>query len=95
MLTRSPTPTSSLKTIEASFSTGKDSPVKDDSSVFKLIAVMSLKSAGIVLPSSKMTTSPRTSSSAFNSMSLPSLLTTQVGDDIFFKASNDFSALFS
>ena len=79
----------------ASFSTGKDSPVNDDSSVFKLMASVKRKSAGTVLPSSKMTMSPRTSSSAFNSTSFPSLLTTHVGEDIFFKASNDFSALFS
>ena len=42
-----------------------------------------------------MTISPTTSSSAFNSTSLPSRLTTHVGEDIFLRASNDFSALFS
>ena len=94
-MTLSPTPTSSEKTISESFSTGKDSPVKDDSSVFKLMASISLKSAGTVLPSSKITISPGTSSSAFSSTKAPSLLTIQVGEDILFKASNDFSALLS
>ena len=94
-LIRSPTPDSLERTKSAFFSTGRDSPVSEDSSVFKEKLLIKRKSAGTVLPSSKITISPTTRFSAGISTIFPSLLTVAVGADIFFKASKAFSAFIS
>ena len=94
-LTRSPIATVSLKTTEASFSIETDSPVKDDSLVFKLIASIKRRSAPIVSPSSKTTTSPTTNSEERTFKRCPSRITVDSGDASFFKASKDDWALTS
>ena len=78
-----------------SFSTGTDSPVKEDSSHFKLTASINRRSAPIVSPSSKTTISPTTNSLDLTLNLLPSLITVLSGDDNCFKASNDVWALIS
>ena len=95
MFALSPRATSSVKTTFASFSIGNDSPVKLDSSVFKFTLDNNLISAGTDVPSSRMTISPGTNSSAGIVMILPFLLTTEVGALIFLRASRDFSAFAS
>ena len=89
MLILSPIATLLEKVTELSFSTGTDSPVKLDSFAFKFALSTSLKSAPIVSPSSKTTTSPGTSSLDLTLNLLPPLITVDSGDDNFFKASNE------
>ena len=55
--------------------------------------MVSLISAGTILPSSKITKSPVTKSSALISLNFPFLLTIHWGEESFFKASRAFSAL--
>ncbi len=57
--------------------------------------MVSLMSAGVMVPSSRITKSPKTTSSAFTVFSFPSLLTVQDGEDIFLRASRAFEALAS
>ena len=76
----------------ASLSTGTDSPVKADSSIFKLIVLVRRKSAGTCRPASKQTTSPGTSSFAGISICLPPLFTIAWGLVSFFNASIAFLA---
>ena len=59
----------------ASFSTGTDSPVKEDSSLFRSTDEISLISAGTIFPSSRITISPGTSSSLLILTIFPSLFT--------------------
>ena len=91
----SPATTLLEKVKDASFSTGKDSPVKEDSFVFKLTDSIRRRSAPIVSPSSKITTSPRTNSVDLTLNLFPSLTTVDSGEDKFFKASKEVCALTS
>ena len=77
----------------ASFSAGRDSPVKADSSIFRLALSISLKSAGIYLPASIIAISPTTTCSEGISRRIPSLFTSALGVLSCFKASRAFSAL--
>ena len=79
----------------ASFSTGMFSPVNAASSIFKLFEFISLQSAGTNFPASSITISPGTISSLETSIIFSSLFTLAVGEDIFWSASIDFSALLS
>ena len=76
----------------ASFSTGTDSPVSDDSCVFKFSAVISRRSAGTCCPALSSTRSPGTSTAESTSRILPSRRTTAVSLVIFFKESSAFCA---
>ena len=87
--------TASVKTTFESFSIETDSPVNEDSFVFKFIASINLRSAPIVSPSSKTTTSPTTSSDERIFILCPSRITVDSGDASFFKASKDDWALTS
>lgn len=86
-------PSSSIKL--ASLSTGMDSPVRADSSIFKLTVSMRRKSQGIYLPASMIIISPGTISSEGISISWAFLFTIALGVDRFCKVSKDFSALYS
>ena len=85
----------SFKIALQSFSTGTVSPVKLDSSIFKLYVLINLQSAGTTPPASKTTTSPGTNWSLFICLTFPSLLTFTTGAVIFLSASSDFSAFAS
>ena len=87
MLTRSPSATSSAFNTSLSFSTGTDSPVKADSSTFKLAVLASRISAGTTSPASSKTISPGTISVLGISKIAPPRLTWALGVDISFKAS--------
>ena len=91
----SPNGMSFLHMIFASFRLGSASPVKEDSSIFKLWLSIILQSAGIKFPVSKITISPFTKSSAFISVVFPFLITFVICGVICFKASIDFSAFAS
>ncbi|BAK79489.1 hypothetical protein MOUSESFB_0347 [Candidatus Arthromitus sp. SFB-mouse-Yit] len=77
------------------FSVGRDSPVRADSSTLRFTHSKNLISAGIILPASSIIMSPTTKSFELISIILLSRLTIAFGDDRFFNASRDFSALFS
>jgi len=76
-------------------STGTLSPVSDDSCILRFMASVSLMSAGITAPVSRMTMSPGTSSLVFTSEMAPSRSTFDRGDASSFKASSEVSAFFS
>ena len=95
MFNMSPNVSSFCATISAFFKTGSVSPVKLDSSIFKLWLSNNLQSAGTYVPASNSTISPGTKSSAWISCILPSLTTFAIGGVICFKASIDFSAFAS
>ncbi len=65
------------------FSTGTDSPVKEDSSVFKFIVSTILTSAGMRSPVLKTTMSPGTISLEGISCSFPLRITVAFGAAIF------------
>ena len=67
-----------------------DSPVRADSSTFKLYDSMSLASAGTKLPDSSEIMSPGTSSIDGIEFHFPSLRTLALDDESFFSASSDF-----
>ena len=93
ILTLSPTGAfSSSSTIFASFSAGTDSPVKADSSIWRLAVSINLKSAGMYLPASIITISPVTTSSDGISINSPFLFTNALGVLSCFRASRAFSA---
>ena len=79
----------------ASFVTGTVSPVSADSSIFKLYEEISLQSAGTKLPASSSIISPGTSRVLSIVIVFPFLNTLEVGEESFFSASRDFSALLS
>ena len=91
----SPIPTSTLSITSISFSTGTDSPVNDDSCIFRLFASNSLISAGIKSPVSNTTISPGTKSFVGTVSTFPFLTTFVTYPLIFFNASNEDSALLS
>ena len=78
-----------------SLSTGSDSPVSADSSVFSELALTSLASAGTMSPASSTRMSPGTTFCEDISFICPSLSTLAWGTDIFFSSSIALSALFS
>src|SRR3990172_3222889 len=73
-------------------STGTDSPVKDASWMRRLTAERIRTSAGTMLPASRRTMSPRTSSRAGMSRTQPSRRTLASGAASFVSAANAFSA---
>ena len=77
------------------FWTGVDSPVRADSSAMRLKASTIRESAGMRSPACSMMISPGTTSFDGITISLPSRMTIAVGAAISFKASIDFSALYS
>ena len=64
---------------------GIDSPVNVDSSIFRFTDSINLKSAGMILPVSRITISPTTKSSEFISIISLSRLTRAFGDERFLK----------
>jgi len=72
-----------------------DSPVRGDSSILRLMASISLPSAGILSPSQMSRMSPGTISRAGMSLVLPSLITLLWGETICFRASTACSARYS
>ncbi|CDA78260.1 putative uncharacterized protein [Clostridium sp. CAG:242] len=95
MLLRSPKGAFSRTIASASFSEGTDSPVRADSSLFRLTLFNNLASAGIKSPASSRIISPGTSCAASMMLSLPSRITLACGADRFLSASKAFSALLS
>ena len=95
MLARSPREQSSGRTVSASFSAGRDSPVKAASCTFKLAESIRRKSAGTMSPSLSRTTSPTTSSLAGTMLSSPCRRTRAEGALIFRRASREACAFFS
>ena len=85
----------SFKIILESFNTGIVSPVKLDSSTFRLYESINLQSAGTKFPASSNTISPGTTSVPLICIIFSSLFTFAIGADIFLRASKDFSALAS
>ena len=86
-------PASSSKVTVASFSTETDSPVREDSSIFKLVLSVRRKSAGTISPVSNTTKSPGTTRTESISTGRPPRITFTVGELIFFKAAMASSAL--
>ena len=76
----------------ASFSAGRDSPVRADSSVFSSTERSRRKSAGTKSPAWRMTMSPGTSSQLSTRWRLPSRSTWAWGEESFFRASMALSA---
>ena len=91
-LSLSPIPTSLSNSTWESFSTATDSPVREDSSICRLLDSKSLISAGIISPVSMITISPGTSSSAFTFFLPPSLMMVASGELIFWRAATESSA---
>ena len=94
ILTRSANGISCLQSARnsASFSTGTDSPVREDSSTCRLELLVSRISAGTCAPASRSTRSPVTSSAAGISLRIPSRITIVCGLVSFFNASSAFRA---
>ncbi len=95
MFFRSPTGKSGSSSALVCFSTATDSPVRAASSIFRLTASMSRKSAGTLSPAESSTTSPGTSSRAGISFSTPSRRTLAVGAAMSRSASMARSARYS
>ena len=95
MFLRSPKAVVSPSSISVCLLTGSDSPVRADSSTWRFTASIRRASAGIKSPASTKMTSPTTSSAEGMTSVFPFRMTLQVGEDIFFSASSDFSALLS
>ena len=93
MLLRSPRGAFSSTWAVASFSLGTLSPVRADSSLFRLTLFSSRASAGMKSPASRRMMSPGTSWAASMTCSFPSRSTLAWGADMFFRASMAFSAL--
>ena len=93
ILVLSPRAAFSSITSAAFFSEGTDSPVNADSSLLRLADVINRASAGTKSPASILIISPGTSSDASITISLPLRITRACGADMFFRASNAFSAL--
>ena len=91
-MVRSPIPTSSPAGITKSLSTGTDSPVKADSSIFTVFTSNKRISAGTTSPASRITMSPTTISSPLTCSACPSRKTLATGEAIFFNASIASSA---
>ena len=83
------------KSASLCFFTGTDSPVRADSSTYKLSVWIQRTSAGIRSPLSTDTISPGTSREASIFFHSPSRLTLAAGTDNFFNACRDFSARIS
>ncbi len=95
MLRLSPKPTALGRTSCASFDTGRDSPVRIDSSASSRRVSMSLASAAILVPTSIIRMSPGTMSHALTSRGTPSLMTFAEGAASCLRASRDRSARYS
>ena len=95
MFFRSPRGAASGQRAEAFFSTDRDSPVRADSSAFRLTASRSRASAGTKSPASSRRMSPGTRSSEAISAGLELRMTLAWGADSFFRAAMAFSALLS
>ena len=80
------------QTAPASFSTGRDSPVRADSSAVSSTVRRRRRSAGTRSPALRMTTSPGTSCQLSTVCFLPSRSTRALGEDSFFSASMALSA---
>ncbi len=93
MSTRSPSGVSTAATCSTSFGTGALSPVRADSSISRVAALMMRPSAGIRSPASTRTMSPGTSSSAGICSSCPSRRTLVWTIIIFWSAATLDSAL--
>ena len=91
----SPSAVNSSSTTDASFSAFTDSPVREDSSVVRLLDVTRRQSAATRSPADIISISPGTTFAAGILSSLPFLSTQAWGDYSFFKASRLFSARFS
>jgi len=78
-----------------SFDVGTDSPVREASDTWSDEDSIILQSAGILVPSSTIRMSPGTRSSEEISRVFPSRMTFDFRLESFFKASIDFSALYS
>ena len=92
---RSPRGESAAANEVASFSTGTDSPVSDDSSIERLAATISRPSAGTRSPASSSTTSPGTRSSVITSTMSPPRRTRTLETSIFSRAARALDALAS
>ena len=79
----------------AALSTGTDSPVSADSSIFRFTASSSRRSAGTCLPTSRKTISPGTRSVPWISSSFPSRSTSALGLESCLRASMALRALSS
>ena len=91
----SPKGASADTSISTSFSTGTDSPVNEASWIFRLDESISRISAGTILPSSKYTMSPGTSSLAGTMLSSPLRSTRACGELRLRKAAKASEAFFS
>ncbi len=78
-----------------SLAMGTDSPVRDASSISRLLLSSSLKSAGILSPASIKTMSPVSSSRVGTLSFFPSLSTRTKGEASFFISSRERSARYS
>ncbi len=89
MFSLSPIGTSLPSSESVCFSTGTDSPVREDSLTLRFATSTSRPSAGTKSPASISTISPWTSSLVGITKTLPSLITLALGLVIFFKAFRD------
>ena len=87
---RSPACSSPAAKNAASFSTGRDSPVSADSSIFRFQVFVRRKSAGTCIPASRITRSPAESSAAATFRIFPSRRTYASGLVSFFSESRAF-----